>query len=132
MNSYELDAAKAKIHAEIVTDVQAFGEGTLIGVIKGRLDNREVVHKFRTRNSELEEMYMFYHKSKLIHQIGWVSVINVCFKPDNGVIINGKTDLPEQNSGTPIKEWLHTVPTRNLLEDLTEVWSDVYQRSNTP
>ena len=129
MKEHAYEEAKERMHAEIKTDAKMFGEGELIGIVRGVLDNRQVDHKFRITNGKLEESYNYYNNGELFSQSGWEIAVNARLDEKGERIISGVTDLPEERDGTPINEWLHTVPAQNLLEDITEVWDNVKSRS---
>lgn len=130
MKEHAYEEAKERMHAEIKTDAKMFGEGELIGIVRGVLDNRQVDHKFRiNHNNELEELYNFYDNGELFSQSEWVIAVDARLDEKGERIISGVTDLPEERDGTPINEWLRTVPARNLLEDITEIWDEMKSRS---
>lgn len=119
--------AEERMYVEVNTDAKMFGEGELIGVVQGILDDRRVDHKYRINNGELEESYSFYDKGELFLQSEWE------FPPDTRLDKKGERIIrlvpDSQGEKEPINDWIHTVPARNMLEDITEVWDDMKQRA---
>lgn len=119
--------AEERMYVEVNTDAKMFGEGELIGVVQGILDDRRVDHKYRINNGKLEESYSYYDKGELFFQSEWEFPPNTRLDKKGERIIRLVPDC--QGDEEPINEWLHTVPARHMLEDITEAWDDMKQRA---
>lgn len=73
-------------------------------------------------------MYNYYFRGELFCQTKWTGAASARLDESGERIISGVVHSSEKRDGTPIEEWLHTVPARNLLEDITEVYRDMWEQ----
>jgi len=127
---YDRHVAKEKLHTEVHTNVSSPGEGELVAVVRGKLDNRTLDHKIRIRENTLEEAYNYFDNGELFESGQWREVPNHHLSDDGKRVISGQT--PSDHGESTIEEWLHGTPVPNMIDDLTELWVDAKEESIRP
>jgi hypothetical protein len=126
VEKYDYQEAMENVDYEVVSETSREYEGDLLAIGSATLENRRVERSIRVRDGQVEQKHDFFYEGETFDSGDWHDISLVSLDRNGETVLVGET--PRDTDRLPVQEWAESYCV-NLLDDVTEVWEDVYART---
>ena len=126
VEEYDYQAAMENVDSGLVSETSREHEGNLLAIGSATLEDRRVEQCIRIEDGRVEEKYDFFYQGEIFDSGDWESIHLVSLDDDGETVLVGET--PRDTERIPVQDWAESYCV-NLVDEITEIWEDVYERT---